>query len=323
MVSKLEALLGKAIEHLNSNLRPGDGCSPDCKVEALYESGPDSIWQFDVCRCVGLSRSCSKLVCGFSVLRCSYISFFFRSVCQIQCGAAPSGCFTAQILRRSLKKMCIPEATRRVSNAFRRHDRFFGMRRLLSGWPTTSDGGLRWWQQVGSGRRKPVQERWRTHRETCWMYTFTNYYMTIYLISTVYTVFLNWTRTAIIFTCCLLSQYRLHPRLSCEAFCDQMLLQPEQTQRWWCGGSWLMSCTQYIVRVLKFDQETMLQVDRTLLKVFATSSRSLPEIVQLYFAGWLFFELSDRSWLWVSWWDCSISVLTSGFMAVAVSQLHP
>ena len=39
-------LLGlvKAIEHLNScNLRPGDGCSPDCKVEALYESGPDTV----------------------------------------------------------------------------------------------------------------------------------------------------------------------------------------------------------------------------------------------------------------------------------------
>ena len=38
----------------DNNVLPGDGCSPDCKVEALYE--------------------------------CSYISFFFRSVCQIQCG---------------------------------------------------------------------------------------------------------------------------------------------------------------------------------------------------------------------------------------------
>eukprot|EP00435_Cladocopium_sp_Y103_P068641 s1255_g31.t3 len=38
----------------DNNILPGDGCSPDCKVEALYE--------------------------------CSYSSFFLRSVCQIRCG---------------------------------------------------------------------------------------------------------------------------------------------------------------------------------------------------------------------------------------------
>ena len=41
------------------------------------------------------------------VLRCSYSSFFFRSVCQIQCGATPSGCFISQMIPLENKNMCI------------------------------------------------------------------------------------------------------------------------------------------------------------------------------------------------------------------------
>lgn len=141
------------------DLRPGDGCSPDCKVEALYESKTYTAYIHILGALTLLielypSRSSKHSMANiFSHFFCwgvpTAVSFCVRFAKFDVEPWTQVGSFG--IFGFSDRIPCIPNW------------KSFGCPPLpYQGWSKTSIRGLWWWQQLGSGQRKsewkPVQQ---------------------------------------------------------------------------------------------------------------------------------------------------------------------